>query len=607
MLTLDLNGNYFALESGFSVRMRWANPACFMSEIPGDSGIGIDLPINEVNRGILGNPERFDKLTVGASAKFPGCTLKYSGAILMEGVLVVQGTGDSYSCWLQSNLGNMGDEQKDRTIKELAWKTDQTFVDVPFATQDDAKEDYGTTTFHNKGFWEGIGKETTITKTTTAWDAIHGKEQEVEQTRTVKSILHEDNFGFRVNDKDGSGLNKSGEGAVVSPQLFLQYVIKETLRLNGWYINIDEMYNPATYWITFLNNLKVYNNFNIMSLLYTTIERSIAYWDYDKNEDVVTSVYETQITSWGIGTFNYSDLLPAVSVKDFFLGIQNSLNYVFRFRNDGKVDIVDRNNITAMTPINLNNYFMGKWQISEQKNVRLKFTPEYDKDDSRYSDKYEDLTDRYADFEASVANKAALEALVSPEIGELRMVTDENKIYEYKFKVVSSVDANGREEEIDAIGWEFISSGPQPYIYSPAGADGKEMEEIKTAVSTLQYDPDLAMYAAIQKGNLAQLRSAWNGFGLRLLNNNELLNPVPLYWEGSNGLFAQRWKAWATFWANRVPVTGEFELAVNELIYVAENITSKFSIREGEFVIEEMETEFSLNRVGRTTIKGFKI
>jgi hypothetical protein len=103
------------------------------------------------------------------------------------------------------------------------------------------------------------------------------------------------------------------------------------------------------------------------------------------------------------------------------------------------------------------------------------------------------------------------------------------------------------------------------------------------------------------------MRSTWNDFGLRLLNNNETLNPTPLYWEGETGLFENRWKAWATFWANRVPVTGEFDLAVNELIYVIENITKKFSTSEGEFVIEEMETEFSLNRVGKTTIKGFKI
>jgi hypothetical protein len=46
---------------------------------------------------------------------------------------------------------------------------------------------------------------------------------------------------------------------------------------------------------------------------------------------------------------------------------------------------------------------------------------------------------------------------------------------------------------------------------------------------------------------------------------------------------------------------------MNVLIYVTENITGKFKTARGEFIIEELETEFSLHNVGVTRVKGYKI
>jgi hypothetical protein len=40
--------------------------------------------------------------------------------------------------------------------------------------------------------------------------------------------------------------------------------------------------------------------------------------------------------------------------------------------------------------------------------------------------------------------------------------------------------------------------------------------------------------------------------------------------------------------------------------YVVRNIYKKFRGREGEFIIEEMKTEFRMNEIGKTQIKGYK-
>jgi len=103
------------------------------------------------------------------------------------------------------------------------------------------------------------------------------------------------------------------------------------------------------------------------------------------------------------------------------------------------------------------------------------------------------------------------------------------------------------------------------------------------------------------------MQSAWKDFSLRLLCGNYTDFSTALFWEGPDGLFAKRWKTWAQFWATRHPFEVDFQLPLNVLIYVQENITSKFRTNEGEFIIAEIETEFGLNEIGKTRIKGYKL
>jgi hypothetical protein len=40
--------------------------------------------------------------------------------------------------------------------------------------------------------------------------------------------------------------------------------------------------------------------------------------------------------------------------------------------------------------------------------------------------------------------------------------------------------------------------------------------------------------------------------------------------------------------------------------YISRNITKKFNSLEGDFIIETMETEFSIDTIGDTNITGYK-
>ena len=131
MLTIDIGNIYFALDTNFSIRISYVNPACYTDKIRSEAGLGLNIPVNDINRGILGAPERFAKYFPAGNPglKFPGCSIRFGGALLLSGSLVViQATSESYECWVQSNLGVMGEKLQNKTLQDMPWPTNQAFV-----------------------------------------------------------------------------------------------------------------------------------------------------------------------------------------------------------------------------------------------------------------------------------------------------------------------------------------------------------------------------------------------------------------------------------------------------------------------------------------------
>ena len=600
MLSYLLNGIPLVLNEETSFRLSVLNPVTQLNEIKGDAGIGVTIPVNEHNRAILGNPERLEKSSASVTRKFMDFEIRFDGVLLLKGALIIKNaSGGNYEGWVQNLLGVMKEEQQEKDITELDWPTGKLFDYNNSEPYDDAVNDYAVDIIHNPGFWEGRGKEEQVP---VSYKDEYGVWQEKEETRTAMQQTHFDNYAWYVNNHTLPTVNP---GCVVSPFLYLRYVIRESLRLNKWFIGRNDMDDALG--LSLQKNLKLYNNFNIIDFNPVTALVEDFTWDPSINEMVSIGFQEITTFNWQLSSFDYRNLLPKVKLKAFYLGIQNNLNYVFHFRNDGRVNIIDRNGIFDRPVIDISAYQVGQWKKGEKKDVTLKFISEFDKNDGLFDNEYEDLTDRRNDFEEAVDTYAHLLAVASPAIGELRYVREQNKVYEYKWKVEIIYDYYLQEVQHDALGWEFVSSGPQPFLYGT----GAEIEEIKTIFSTLQnsYFPEhllLQIPEARQKGNLASTRSVYNDFSPRLIVGNQFLWPNGLKMEPQFGLFDTRWKKFARFWASCTPADGTFDMPVSAIAHIAENITEPFRTREGEFIIDELEVTFGLNAIGKTTLKVYK-
>lgn len=604
MLTLHYNGNTIPTGSGFSLRLTWKNPACFSDEIPAPAGLGIDIPVNQWSRMYFGNPERFERYNSGNDRNFPGFEVRFNGVLLMSGTLKITGASpENYSGWLQSDLGVLGEAQRDKNISELDWDPDgdRTFENKLY--YDDFTDDYYPCPVVNGAFWNGKGSEIAVKIKYTDED---GEEHEVNDKITKLTQNFRDNFERIINRTGAGGVdllgeNEDGAGCVVSPYLYLRKFLDMLFKLNGFFIDHNDMVPEIG--LCLEQFLLIYNNFNIMEATLTKEWQTLTTYYSEENETREETVEVITGTAWDLGPFKYSELVPHYSLKDILVGLQNYLNYTFVFKPLNKVDILDRNLIPDSLAFDLDDYFLGTWQMGERKDVTLKFVNDFDEEDRMFGQEYHDLTDRRAEFKEAVETKDDLLALSSPVLGELRLVKDENKIYEYRWLVFVSEDILKNEDQKDAMGWEFVSSGPQPYLYGTA----EEIEDIKSCFSTLQLSDEKYMHVVLQQGNLRQMKSTFVGFSPRLINSGEFFYPAALTWDGDAGLFKTRWEKWARFWKNRLPVEGSFSLPLNVIYYVTNNIAGKFRTRHGEFIIESMETEFGSDMVGTTKITGFKI
>jgi hypothetical protein len=515
----------------------------------------------------------------------------------MSGTLVItNANAQTYSCWLQSELGYLGSKERDRFITDIPMPTEQTFVNKLSSAYDPETDPHAAEMLENYDFWEGKGRQEPV-------DYPYYDENNEPQINTVMeyklSHLFKTNKSGKVNQYAVDGIDRAGEAVVVSPQLYLHSATKELLRSCGFFVDDTANFLKNTD----LLKLLIYNNYNLMYQSFTLARESKPRWNpYLNVMENVDSDYITDST-WSVGTFDYASLLPKIPLKDFILGLQNWQNIVFQFLTDRTVRVIDRNAIPDSEAYDLDQYFMGEWILGEQKDVILKFVQEMDDKDSQFSDDWHDLGDRRADFGAPVQDYADLADIVSPFMGELRMVLAENKIYEYTWGVAEDKIAESIIDiQSDVLEWQLASIGPQAYFY---GSGEKEIEEIKTSVCpvfTLNNFPVVR-----QSGNIKSMKALWADFKLRCIYQGGIETNHQLLFAGNNALFARRWKKWARFWATRLPVEGEFMPPLNELHYVINNITKPFSTRNGKFIIEELECDFKGDQMGMVKVKGYKL
>lgn len=630
MLTFTLNNQPFLLNRETTVRLTWRNPACNLDAFPGDVGMGIEIPVNPHNRALLGYPDRFEKYRTANDREFPGFEIRYSGYLLMGGTLVVQtATTESYSAWLRSNVGNLGKAHREKYISDIDDFRDSIWFNNK-ADYDPESDAYGCPKIFNPEFFYNKSRKVTVDRLVpnpnyvdlSWWQDIWKKQQpayikepfETEELTEAFRIsasyfvndLHPDNT-VKIpwsTCRAGNIHTQPLTTHVVSPMLFLNFVLKKIFLDARLVINDNFIAGHED-----LKKLMIYNNFDITTMNFDFPLTEIQVTDWANGVGPMNYVRKVEGISRDYSApFQYKNLLPKVQLKDFLLSVQNLLNVCFHFRRDGKVDIIDREAIISGPQLDLSKYMVNGWEMGLQKDVTLKFSFKHDKDDMYFSERWEDIEDFRENERDSLNNWEDLGSISSPEIGEIRYLTGQNIYVRYDYGISEEWDPEtGNTIQTDTLGWQHFTSGFQNGYYNRGK---EETEEISTGFSTLMGDQNLVTE---QKGNIQSMRFTYRNFTPRLLfymGNNQAKSEtenISLDWEkAKTGLLETRWKNWARFWSQRQPVTGEANLPINMLDFVIRNIYSGFRAKEGVFILEELETEFSTHRIGISKIKGYK-
>lgn len=619
MLTYTLNNKNLVIKKNTSIRITWKNPACFFEEIPGNNAIGITIPVEENNRTILGFPERMEKLRTKNDKEFPGFEIRYNGYLLLAGTLIIQSaTKNEYTGWVRSSIGDIGKKHREKFIYDIyAFSEEKTFINK--SDYDPILDEYGCPEIRNSGFFKDKGKTDTFYKSIPNPEYFpgSGREETLQEPieRTIWSEAFRRTSGYTVNDKktdntinitpstSSSSADENMKMRVVSPMLFLNYVLKTLYKDVGFYIENNAIADNED-----LKKLIIYNNFDI-----TNIDFNVNFGDWKTdiwNDGQHTSAISEKITEFirnYEATFQYKNLIPKIKLKDFQLGIQNLINVFVFPKSGGKVDIIDREQILKDSSIDIEKYMIGEWQLGEKKEVTLKFSFSHDSDDNFFQERWEDIDDRRFSEKEAVNTWEELKAVNSPEIGEIRYVKKENLYAEYGWLIYETINpATEKSIQIDYLGWKHFSIGFQNAYYNKGM---EKEEEISTAFSTV-FGEDIS--EVDQKGNIKSLLFYYSSFTPRLLfylgNNTAKYETenISLDWKKEKtGLLATRWALWSRFWSERQPVEGEANFSLNMLDFVIRNLYKKFRSREGEFIIEEIECEFSNDQIGTTTIKGY--
>lgn len=630
MLTLTLLGQPIPIPLNFSMRLTWKSPACDFGKIPSGYGLGLSFPINEHTRALFGNPKRFAKYRPstgsGTDQKFPGFEVRFSGVLLMAGSLsIASASGGNYEATLIDEIGVLGEDEKERDIleftelnKDVAWSNSANFSPDTHP--------YCCFPVINTAFF----KEKGIIKTMTV-KVLNDKDELIDSTEDIEALTY--CFGKSPVSSNVNALNpdntvkeisnviltigdsyKQGALTVLSPFMFLVKIINDALKECNFSLLTGILDTSDI-----LRMLCIYNNFDITNTTYQlkindsrTIKLPYGHGEIEIGiPESIRSVgklvlgYDRTTPT----TFKMKNMLPKMKIGELLLSTQNMFNLCFHFLPNATVNAYSREAIITGLATDLDRYFLGTWNVGEKKCVALNFTHDNDEKDLVFAERFTDITERMADIKDPVANLTALLAVTGPTEGDIRWMTSENCYYEYRLITQATLDAAKNEITNDVLGWEEFSIGLQNGWYQHGR---KEVEEIKTSWSTCFGDSTNTLVN--QQGNMNSWKAKLQAFAPRLLiyagNNhggNETATFSLDYEKAGKGILPTFWKNWNPFWANRLEVSGSFDLPVNVLRHVIYNICNKYRTREGEFLIEEMSCDLYVDRIGETEIKGFKV
>ena len=227
MFTLTIDNRQLILDPDFGVPLLYKNPCWCFNEIPGPLCLDVTIPDNDVNRNYLGFPGRFAKMATRSNdRKFPRAELRWRGYLYIFGTLVItKPTEKGYSGYIQSELRNLSDAQREKLIGDHNLLGELTFQNK--LNYDPDTDLYCTIKVKNAGFWIDKGEME-------AWQKViqnaDGSTKTEDTEREVLTRKFDDTADFMVNYPDVAGVKTqagANEMVVVSPFPFLSRLIEE--------------------------------------------------------------------------------------------------------------------------------------------------------------------------------------------------------------------------------------------------------------------------------------------------------------------------------------------------------------------------------------------
>jgi hypothetical protein len=555
----------------------------------------ISFPDTPRNRQLFGFPARLGFVREKKRFDFRAV---FSGRVLINGSIeVTQTSKDEYSAYATDAAGTLADIVKGKNIRDLDYGNDVAFTNKGEYTP--GSDDYCLFPVLNVGFFENKGPSWDDNGTTKYynWDAhiTNGSKQN-------KYNSGNDNFDIYTWDIAGGG-DQYENLHVITPFPFLQSVLKRMFRSLS-----RELMTGLLETDNDIKRMCFYSNFDIAKFNKITVTTTII---IPNPWGGVTQNSDTEMTGDPYyDNFAWRKILPDMTVKDLLVSLQVLLCGAFDFYSDntvrfyGKKEVIDSNIFQDWTNKVISSIDVGE---VEKKGVFIDW--ELDDNDVVVSAmKFNDeLKDRLNDIGEAVDLYSELEAISTPEVGEIRFVKNDDTWYEYRAEIM---DIDGDDQQV--FGWYFFGSAWFGKYHNPENSN----EEFESLISSpyvqngyckvhqpgnrvdfekAEYSPRLMIYHG--KVNGEPLGSSYN----RDKNGNVISGrDLSLVWEDSTSLWEKRWKKWGEFLANAIPVSFETLLSPAELEKF--DFFKKKRVKDGILLVEDFSVKIGLNDIAPAEI-----
>lgn len=639
MLKIRIDNKYdLDIQDSFSLTRVVRNPLFFINEFQGN--VSYDLEISaksDHNRFVLGF---IDEPFIQNSKYEYDCLITFSGMVLMQGTMVVYKSkrNVNYSAYVKSESALFNNAITDKSLNDFNYNEianyNNTLYYVPYNPSVD---------FHcvfpisSPKFYENR-----LTQFESSFPA---------SSPTAKDI-HQDNRAFIVNSYNSLDvlLNPSfrfplgfAEYSISRPAInicteytsfpFLRHLIEYLISKLG-FVTVDNFFAESEQ----LRSICMFLNWGVTNVEIATSESIQDSWAYYWTQQDGDTPSSSQLS--------YMQKMPSLSLKDFFLSIQNYFNLFINVSNRNDVAIKSRNDFLLNNTIDdWNNIKIYEYEITSSKS---KFILSWEDDGADDSIDFKELDLTSFEYKGELANDSLLPPATFDILNDFYYIQDSDS-YKQCNVTVQTINIGGEDFDQRLIVWDTISRYKS---FQPVTINGEETNSIYEYKSQcFSFEPDdkgtieknpIYPSSGVEVPHLINVFNNIQGNRSDFIDTNDLTSMRFMMYHGvvdvdieeeeetvtyelpygsKNSLdiqgnaiagydidfklsemYKKYWQQWAQFIANGKEFTALVYLNERQLSEM--DILKKKTTRECTFFIKEIRTPINFDSIGESTIIG---